>query len=239
MTFQQICKDVHMVKTNGQQVFIESRNRPLPRKTTGTGNRKETVGWRRMQNSWWWLTEGKTWISVPLHLCLGAAVARTTNSDPIRDLIADLTRPPNSLVPAALLQKEPSTSYSYQQINCLESIIRLVQTLKARFYSSSHNGIVIYYLCSIITLPVFVPPRYLESCNTPNTMKRKCGSSSCTASSTSDDDKQPDVNIKGNQILTSSTYYLKVTGSRIHICTHSPKQKCDLVSWLCTCPLSY
>lgn len=34
MTFQQICKDVHMVKTNGQQMFIESRNRPLPRKTS-------------------------------------------------------------------------------------------------------------------------------------------------------------------------------------------------------------
>lgn len=131
MTFQQICKDVHMVKTNGQQVFIESRNRPLPRKTTSTG----------------------------------AAAARTTNSDPIRDLIADMTRPPNSLVPAALLQNEPSTSYSYQQINCLESIIR-----------------------------------YLESCNVPNTMKRKCGSSSCTASSTSDDDKQPDGNIKGGSV---------------------------------------
>lgn len=34
MTFQQICKDVHMVKTNGQQVFIESRNRPAPRKNS-------------------------------------------------------------------------------------------------------------------------------------------------------------------------------------------------------------
>lgn len=32
MTFQQICKDVHMVKTNGQQMFIESRNRGAPRK---------------------------------------------------------------------------------------------------------------------------------------------------------------------------------------------------------------
>lgn len=40
MTFQQMCKDVHMVKTNGQQVFIESRNRPLPRKNTSTGKIK-------------------------------------------------------------------------------------------------------------------------------------------------------------------------------------------------------
>ncbi|MEQ2246786.1 hypothetical protein ILYODFUR_002803 [Ilyodon furcidens] len=124
MTFQQICKDVHTVKTNGQQVFIESRNRPLPRKNTSTG----------------------------------AAGVRTINSDPIRGLIAEMTQPPRSLVPAALLQKEPSPCYSYQQINCLDSIIR-----------------------------------YLESCNIPNTVKRKCGSSSCTASSTSDDDKQPDA----------------------------------------------
>lgn len=40
MTFQQICKDVHMVKTNGQQMFIESRNRPLPRKNNSTGKIK-------------------------------------------------------------------------------------------------------------------------------------------------------------------------------------------------------
>lgn len=132
MTFQQICKDVHMVKTNGQQVFIESRNRPLPRKNTSTG----TAG------------------------------IRAINSDPIRGLIADMTNPCKSLVPAPLVQKEPSTSYSYQQINCLDSIIR-----------------------------------YLESCNIPNTVKRKCGSSSCTASSTSDDDKQePSGNNKGGSV---------------------------------------
>lgn len=40
MTFQQMCKDVHMVKTNGQQVFIESRNRPPPRKNASTGKIK-------------------------------------------------------------------------------------------------------------------------------------------------------------------------------------------------------
>uniref|UniRef100_A0A3Q3ABB5 Period circadian clock 1b n=1 Tax=Kryptolebias marmoratus TaxID=37003 RepID=A0A3Q3ABB5_KRYMA len=132
MTFQQICKDVHMVKTNGQQVFIESRNRPPPRKNTNTG----------------------------------AAGIRTINSDPIKSLIADLTQPPKALVPAPLAQKEPSTGYSYQQINCLDSIIR-----------------------------------YLESCNIPNTVKRKCGSSSCTASSTSDDDKQPDASGNGKDII--------------------------------------
>lgn len=39
MTFQQMCKDVHLVKTSGQQVFIESRNRPPNRKNTGAGER--------------------------------------------------------------------------------------------------------------------------------------------------------------------------------------------------------
>ncbi|XP_034532360.1 period circadian protein homolog 1b [Notolabrus celidotus] len=121
MTFQQICKDVHMVKTSGQQVFIESRHRPLPRKNT----------------------------------TIGVAGIRTVSSDPIRGLIADLTKPPKALLPAVPVQKDPPAGYSYQQINCLDSIIR-----------------------------------YLDSCNIPNTIKRKCGSSSCTASSTSDDDKQ-------------------------------------------------
>ncbi|XP_056298697.1 period circadian protein homolog 1b isoform X2 [Pseudoliparis swirei] len=119
MTFQQICKDVHMVKTNGQQVFIESRNRPTPRKITRTA----------------------------------ATSIRAITSDPIRSLIAVIAKPPKAFVPAPLLPKEPPTGYSYQQINCLDSIIR-----------------------------------YLDSCNIPNTVKRKCGSYS--ASSTSDEDKQ-------------------------------------------------
>uniref|UniRef100_A0A8C3AG05 Period circadian clock 1b n=1 Tax=Cyclopterus lumpus TaxID=8103 RepID=A0A8C3AG05_CYCLU len=119
MTFQQICKDVHMVKTNGQQVFIESRNRPTPRKITSTGTTS----------------------------------IRAIASDPIRSLIAKIAKAPKALVPAPLTPKEPPTGYSYQQINCLDSIIR-----------------------------------YLDSCNIPNTIKRKCGS--YTASSTSDEDKQ-------------------------------------------------
>ncbi|XP_044039658.1 period circadian protein homolog 1b isoform X2 [Siniperca chuatsi] len=130
MTFQQICKDVHMVKTNGQQIFIESRNRPPPRKNNSTG---------------------------PTSI-------RAITSDPIRGLIADLTKPPKALVPAPFVQKEPPTGYSYQQINCLDSIIR-----------------------------------YLDSCNIPNTVKRKCGSSSCT--STSDDDKQQEASGNNNDII--------------------------------------
>ncbi|XP_043101045.1 period circadian protein homolog 1b isoform X2 [Puntigrus tetrazona] len=122
MTFQQICKDVHMVKTSGQQVFIESRNRPPPKKhsTAGAVQAAEAAEPGR---------------------CLGPSAA-----------------PSKSSAPSMIVQKEPPTTYSYQQINCLDSIIR-----------------------------------YLESCNVPNTVKRKCGSSSCTASSTSDDDKQQDA----------------------------------------------
>ncbi|XP_074555101.1 period circadian protein homolog 1b [Halichoeres trimaculatus] len=109
MTFQQICKDVHMVKTNGQQVFIESRNRPLPRKNPGTG----------------------------------ASGVRAVPSDPIRGLIADLTKPPKALLPAAPVQKDPPAGYSYQQINCLDSIIRYLDscnipnTIKRKCGSSS------------------------------------------------------------------------------------------------------
>lgn len=69
------------------------------------------------------------------------------------------TTPPDTVpsrapcVPEELARKETS-NYSYQQINCLDSIIR-----------------------------------YLESCNLPSTVKRKCNSSSYT-SSTSEEEKQ-------------------------------------------------
>uniref|UniRef100_A0A8C7RHK7 Period circadian clock 1a n=1 Tax=Oncorhynchus mykiss TaxID=8022 RepID=A0A8C7RHK7_ONCMY len=111
MTFQQMCKDVHMVKTNGQQVFTKSRNRPALRKH----NLNKDLG-------------------------------------PIGAL------GPTKTLASVQSRKDPSANYSYQQINCLDSIVR-----------------------------------YLESCNVPNTVKRKCGSSSCTTSSTSDDDKQREL----------------------------------------------
>ncbi|KAM4749212.1 period circadian protein homolog 1 [Rhinophrynus dorsalis] len=66
---------------------------------------------------------------------------------------ADPLPPRIPCVPEELVRKE-TTNYSYQQINCLDSIIR-----------------------------------YLESCNLPSTVKRKCGSSSYT-SSTSEEEKQ-------------------------------------------------
>uniref|UniRef100_A0A8K9UHZ5 Period circadian clock 1a n=1 Tax=Oncorhynchus mykiss TaxID=8022 RepID=A0A8K9UHZ5_ONCMY len=121
MTFQQMCKDVHMVKTNGQQVFTKSRNRPALRKHASTG---------------------------------ALVVPENLNKDlgPIGAL------GPTKTLASVQSRKDPSANYSYQQINCLDSIVR-----------------------------------YLESCNVPNTVKRKCGSSSCTTSSTSDDDKQREL----------------------------------------------
>lgn len=132
MTFQQICKDVHMVKTNGQQVFIDSRNRPPPKKHSTAG-----------------------------------ALKAGQSAEVCRSLVPCAAPPSKSSAPSLIVQKEPPTTFSYQQINCLDSIIR-----------------------------------YLESCNVPNTVKRKCGSSSCTASSTSDDDKQQEApgNAKGPSV---------------------------------------
>lgn len=127
MTFQQICKDVHMVKTNGQQVFIESRNRPAPRKNTA-GKRKDRS--RASPGALHPFTSGRQRSgdlnvhSLPPPVRSGPANIRAVPSDPIRSLIADAMKPPNALLPAPLLQKEAHTGYSYQQINCLDSIIR-------------------------------------------------------------------------------------------------------------------
>nr|KAF6414845.1 hypothetical protein HJG59_000155 [Molossus molossus] len=125
VTFQQICKDVHLVKHQGQQLFIESRARPLPR---------------------------------PHLPATGTFKAKTLHcQSPVPELEADpaLVQAPLALAPEEAEKKEAS-SCSYQQINCLDSILR-----------------------------------YLESCNIPGTTKRKCASSSSyTASSASDDDRQ-------------------------------------------------
>ncbi|XP_058876761.1 period circadian protein homolog 1-like isoform X2 [Acipenser ruthenus] len=117
MTFQQICKDVHMVKNQGQQLFIESRARAQP--------------WRHQP-----------------------VVSSETPKQPGETPKETACVPRISALEEAV-RKEPPSTYSYQQINCLDSIIR-----------------------------------YLQSCNTPNTVKRKCGSSSGTTSSNSDDDKR-------------------------------------------------
>lgn len=102
MTFEQICQDVHIVKTSGQQVFIESRNRPLPVK----------------QES---LVLGKA-----------ADTAEASAREGLAGLA--LSSPP---------RKELPLMYSYQQINCLDSIVRYLEsfnvpgTVKRKCGSSS------------------------------------------------------------------------------------------------------
>lgn len=127
----------------------------------------------------------------------GTTSIRAITSDPVRGLIADLTKPLKTLVPAPLVQKEPPTGYSYQQINCLDSIIRCV--CKPSAILSYHS----FVITSFITHPknALTLRRYLDSCNIPNTVKRKCGS--CTASSTSDDDKDASGNNKGTFKITT------------------------------------
>ncbi|XP_066878056.1 period circadian protein homolog 1 isoform X4 [Kogia breviceps] len=82
VTFQQICKDVHLVKHQGQQLFIESRARPLPRPR------------------------------VP---------------DPELEVAPPPIQAPLALAPEEAERKEAS-SCSYQQINCLDSILRYLES---------------------------------------------------------------------------------------------------------------
>ncbi|XP_038242238.1 period circadian protein homolog 1-like isoform X3 [Dermochelys coriacea] len=120
MTFQQFCKDVHMVKNQGQQVFIESRAKPPAAKPPRAGPETPQDG-----------------------------------GGPGREAPCEVQRGPGHTVASEESGRKEPSSYSYQQINCLDGIIR-----------------------------------YLESCNIPSRVKRKCGSSSYTGSSNSDDDKQ-------------------------------------------------
>ncbi|XP_014405359.1 PREDICTED: period circadian protein homolog 1 isoform X3 [Myotis brandtii] len=129
VTFQQICKDVHLVKHQGQQLFIESRARPPLPRPRFPGPAIDTVK---------------------------AKTLYCQSPDPELEADPALVQAPPAMAPEEAERKEAS-SCSYQQINCLDSILR-----------------------------------YLESCNIPGTIKRKCASSSssCTASSASDEDKQ-------------------------------------------------
>ncbi|XP_055432585.1 period circadian protein homolog 1 isoform X2 [Bubalus kerabau] len=95
VTFQQICKDVHLVKHQGQQLFIESRARPLPR---------------------------------PRVPATGTFKAKTLPC-PSPDLEAS---PAPIQAPVALAAEEAerkeASSCSYQQINCLDSILRYLES---------------------------------------------------------------------------------------------------------------
>ncbi|KAI7793279.1 period circadian protein homolog 1a [Triplophysa rosa] len=88
MTFEQICQDVHMLKTSGQQVFIESRNRPSPLKQDSL-----------------------------VTLEKAAEMTEVSAREGLAGLA--LSSPP---------RKELPLMYSYQQINCLDSIVRYLES---------------------------------------------------------------------------------------------------------------
>ncbi|XP_058415753.1 period circadian protein homolog 1 isoform X3 [Diceros bicornis minor] len=97
VTFQQICKDVHLVKHQGQQLFIESRARPPAR---------------------------------PCLPATGTFKAKTLPSqfpDPDLEAAPALIQAPLALAPEEAERKEASTC-SYQQINCLDSILRYLES---------------------------------------------------------------------------------------------------------------
>ncbi|XP_064408937.1 period circadian protein homolog 1 isoform X2 [Latimeria chalumnae] len=93
MTFQQICKDVHKVKNQGQQVFIESRSKLQPKKQPTTVSEKPKEAITQLKDS-----PKEPAASTPGKL--------------------SISKPPT--------QKDQSL-YSYQQINCLDSIIRYLE----------------------------------------------------------------------------------------------------------------
>ncbi|XP_036692658.1 period circadian protein homolog 1 isoform X2 [Balaenoptera musculus] len=95
VTFQQICKDVHLVKHQGQQLFIESRARPLPQpRVPGTFKAK----------------------TLPCQ-----------SADPELEVAPAPIQAPLALAPEEAERKEAS-SCSYQQINCLDSILRYLES---------------------------------------------------------------------------------------------------------------
>ncbi|KAM6175718.1 period circadian protein homolog 1 isoform 1-T2 [Erethizon dorsatum] len=97
VTFQQICKDVHLVKHQGQQLFIESRARPPPRpRLPATGTLK-------------------------------AKILPSQCRDPEPEAAPAPVQAPLALAPEEAERKEAS-SCSYQQINCLDSILRYLES---------------------------------------------------------------------------------------------------------------
>ncbi|KAE8290906.1 Period circadian protein-like protein 2 [Larimichthys crocea] len=121
-TFQEICKGIHLQKSQEQQT-----TKPDNKKSNGKSVQKSPVVVRPKDSA------------APLNL-------RETMEESRSSFQEDMSF-------------NEQTVYSYQQISCLDSVVR-----------------------------------YLETCNVPITMKRKCQSSSNTTSSNSDDDKHKGSN---------------------------------------------
>ncbi|XP_042526706.1 period circadian protein homolog 1 isoform X2 [Dipodomys spectabilis] len=97
VTFQQICKDVHLVKHQGQQLFIESRARPPPRPR------------------------------LPAPNIFKAKALPCQSPDPELEAAPAPIQASLALAPEEAERKEAS-SCSYQQINCLDSILRYLES---------------------------------------------------------------------------------------------------------------
>ncbi|XP_060690221.1 period circadian protein homolog 2 [Hemiscyllium ocellatum] len=97
MTFQKICKDVHLVKNQGQAMFIENRGKSeSKRRHKSVTQQKETCG----QSKDFKASSSK-----------GAAP-----SNAVKNMLSDDTR----------CKEQPV--YCYQQINCLDSVIRYLDS---------------------------------------------------------------------------------------------------------------
>ncbi|XP_059914298.1 period circadian protein homolog 2 isoform X3 [Gadus macrocephalus] len=133
-TFQEICKGLHRRKSQEQQLCLATSTEPDARRPTPTAATGSSL-------------DG-----------LQKAVAVVQPKDSTAPLswrdagaVMEVNRASIQEVPAV----NDQTVYSYQQINCLDSVIR-----------------------------------YLDSCTSPVTMKRKCESTSLTLSSNSEEDDQ-------------------------------------------------
>jgi len=142
MTFQQICKDVHMVKTSGQQVFIDSRNRPPPKKHTTTGTQTHKF---ILKPTFSFVVE----LIFFFQDCLSkdvccvwktGALKAVEAGQPGSSLCPGAAPPSKSSAPSLIVPKEPPSTYSYQQINCLDSIIRFVfQIIKSTDFVTHYH----------------------------------------------------------------------------------------------------
>ncbi|KAM9350089.1 period circadian protein homolog 2 [Symphorus nematophorus] len=125
-TFQEICKGIHLQKSQEQQT-----TKPEHKKSNGIESAHKSSAVVRPKDS-----------AAPVNL---------------RETWANMEESRSSAQEEMAFNDQ--TVYSYQQISCLDSVVR-----------------------------------YLETCNVPITMKRKCQSSSNTTSSNSDDGKQKGSN---------------------------------------------
>ncbi|XP_069548080.1 period circadian protein homolog 2 isoform X1 [Brachyistius frenatus] len=157
-TFQEICKGIHLQKSQEQQTA-----KPDRKKSNGTESVHKSPGVVRPKDSVAAINRGET----------GSTVEESRSAFQEELAFND------------------QTVYSYQQISCLDSVIR-----------------------------------YLESCNLPITMKRKCQSSSNITSSNSDEDKQ-----KGsNSMLVSEEPALLKDRSGLSALDHQDKKSSDATS---------